>query len=160
MLRCGLRVREVTRLEIQDVDLAGQQLLIRQSKNQCDRLVYVALDALQNLEAYLTRRGRAECAKLFLVPGGRGRGQGISVRGIQKRLEHYAAQAGLEDVTCHRLRHTFAGQLLDNGAEITTVQALLGHRQVTTTQRYTRVSNPKVRDDYVRGMAQVLDSSS
>jgi len=160
MLRCGLRVREVTRLEIQDVDLAGQQLLIRQSKNQCDRLVYVALDALQNLEAYLTRRGRAECAKLFLVPGGRGRGQGISVRGIQKRLEHYAAQAGLEDVTCHRLRHTFAGQLLDNGAEITTVQALLGHRQVTTTQRYTRVSNPKVRDDYFRGMAQVLDSSS
>lgn len=155
MLRCGLRVQEVAALEMDDVDLARQQLVIRDSKNGRDRVVYLALDALQILKVYLTQRGTAECSKVFLVPRGRGQGQGISVRGIQKRLEHYAAQADVA-VTCHSLRHTFASQLLENGADIVTVQALLGHAQVSTTQRYARVSNPKVRADYFRGMAKVL----
>lgn len=156
MLRCGLRVEEVATLEMADVDLERQQLMVRAPKNRRDRVVYLALDALQVLETYLARRGRADNPQVFLVPRGRGRGKGISVRGIQKRLEHYAAQAGVE-VTCHSLRHTFASQLLENGADMVTIQALLGHAQVSTTQRYARVSNPKVREDYFRGMAKVLD---
>jgi len=159
MLRCGLRVQEVAALDMDDVDLARQQLVIRDSKNGRDRVVYLALDALQFLKAYLAQRGTAECPKVFLVPRGRGQGQGISVRGIQKRLEHYAGLGGVA-VTCHSLRHTFASQLLDNGADIVTVQALLGHAHVSTTQRYARVSNPKVRADYFRGMAKVLDSQT
>ena len=156
MLRCGLRVEEVARLEMDDLDLLGQRLTIRDPKNRRDRVVYLALDALQIIKAYLAERGKVECAQVFLVPRGRGKGQGISVRGIQKRFEHYATQAQVQ-ASCHSLRHTFATQLLEHGAEITTVQALLGHSQVVTTQRYTQVSNPKVRDDYFRGMAKVLE---
>lgn len=156
MLRCGLRVKEVAKLEMEDLDLTGQRLTIRAPKNRRDRVVYLCPDTLQILNTYLVERGQTKCAQVFLVPRGRGRGQGISVRGIQKRFEHYASQAQIE-ASCHCLRHTFATQLLEHGAEITTVQALLGHKQVVTTQRYTRVSNPKVRDDYFQGIAKVLE---
>jgi site-specific recombinase XerD len=156
MLRCGLRVEEVAQLEMEDLHLTGQRLTIRDPKNRWDRVVYLCPDALQILSAYLTERSQVECTQVFLVPRGRGQGQGISVRGIQKRFEHYASQAQIQ-ASCHSLRHTFATQLLEHGAEITTVQALLGHKQVVTTQRYTRVSNPKVRDDYFQGIAKVLE---
>ena len=96
MLHCGLRVREVSRLEMHDLDLADQRLTIRDSKNRQDRVVYLSTDALHILEAYLAERGQAECASVFLVPRGRGRGQGVSIRGIQKRFELYAAQAQVE----------------------------------------------------------------
>lgn len=156
MLRCGLRVKEVARLEMEDMDLTAQRLTVRNPKNRRDRVVYLSPDALETIQAYLAERGEAECSQLFLVPRGRGQGQGISVRGIQKRFEHYAVQARI-DASCHCLRHTFATQLVEYGADITTVQALLGHRRVTTTQRYTRVSNPKVRNDYFQGIAKVLE---
>ena len=159
MLRAGLRVQEVAALQMEDLDLARQQIEILASKNGRERMVYLSPDAHQALQAYLDQRPPSPCPEVFLVPRGRGKGQGISVRGIQKRLEHYATQTGLA-LTCHRLRHTFASQLLNHGADIGTVQALLGHTQVTTTQRYARVSNPKAREDYFRGMAQVLEKQA
>jgi site-specific recombinase XerD len=63
-------------------------------------------------------------------------------------------------VSSHRLRHTFATNLLEGGSDIVTVQELLGHAHVTTTQRYTRVSNQKVRNDYFKGMEKVLATTS
>lgn len=156
MLRCGLRVQEVAHLELQDLDFTRRQLLIRCSKNRRDRIVYLSPDALALLQSYLQKRPQSDCATVFLVPAGRGHGQGISVRGIQKRLQHYAQKAKVR-ISCHQLRHTFASQLINHDTDIVTVQSLLGHAHVTTTQRYARVANPKVRDDYFEGMQKVME---
>jgi hypothetical protein len=83
------------------------------------------------------------------------RGNPLSVREIQKRMEYYARKSGL-NVSCHRLRHTMATQLLNADADLATIQDLLGHGQITTTQRYCRVANLKVQRDYYKAMKVVL----
>ena len=83
------------------------------------------------------------------------RGTPLSVRGIQKRIEYYARKSEL-NVSCHRLRHTMATQLLNADADLATIQDLLGHGQITTTQRYCRVANLKVQRDYYKAMEVVL----
>ena len=83
------------------------------------------------------------------------RGRPLSVRGIQKRIEYYARKSGL-NVSCHQLRHTMATQLLNADADLATIQDLLGHGQITTTQRYCRVANLKVQRDYYKAMELVL----
>ena len=155
VLRAGLRVQEVVNLELDHLDLARQQLMVRGGKGGKDRRVYLSQDAVSALEGYLQQRSDGHCPCLFLVQKGIHKGQGISVRGVQKRLEHYGRKAGVQ-VSSHRLRHTFATNLLEGGADIVTVQELLGHASVITTQRYTRVSNQKVRNDYFEGIVKVL----
>ena len=83
------------------------------------------------------------------------KGQPLSVRGIQKRIEYYAKKSRL-NVSCHRLRHTMATQLLNADADLATIQDLLGHGQITTTQRYCWVANLKVQRDYYKAMKVVL----
>jgi site-specific recombinase XerD len=70
-------------------------------------------------------------------------------------MEYYAKKTGLK-VSCHRLRHTMASQLLNAEAEIETIQDLLGHNWITTTQRYCKVSNLKIQKDYFKAMRNVL----
>ena len=79
----------------------------------------------------------------------------ISVRGIQKRIEYYARKADI-NVCCHHLRHTMATQLLNADADLATIQDLLGHSRITTTQCYCRVSNLKVQRDYYKAINVVL----
>ena len=82
-------------------------------------------------------------------------GKPISVRGIQKRIEYYAKRSKVK-VSCHTLRHTMATQLLNADADLATIQDLLGHGQITTTQGYCWVSNLKVQRDYYRAIEVVL----
>ncbi len=77
------------------------------------------------------------------------------MRGIQKRIEYYARESGL-NVSCHRLRHTMAKQLLNADAGLATNQDFLGHGQMTTTQRYSQVANLKVQRDDNKAMEVVL----
>ena len=81
--------------------------------------------------------------------------QPLSVKAIQKKMERYAKAAGIE-ATCHQLRHTFASNLLEHGAEIVTIKDLLGHESVHSSERYARVSNRKVKQEYVRTMKKVI----
>jgi len=154
MLRCGLRVEEVSNLTRAAVNLKRRRILVQQGKGGKDRIVYVSYDAHDALRAYLDERSSYRKKKVFLVERGKYKGRPISVRGIQKRMEFYAKETSIK-VSCHRLRHTMATQLLNAEAEIETIQDLLGHNWITTTQKYCKLSNLKVQRDYFKAMNRV-----
>ncbi|MGZ3524731.1 MAG: tyrosine-type recombinase/integrase [Thermodesulfobacteriota bacterium] len=154
MLRCGLRVQEVAELTVDAVEHGRRQIFVFHGKGAKDRVVYMSEDARLALLAYLAKRS-SKARGLFLVQKGPMRGKPLSVRGIQKRIEYYGRESGL-NVSCHRLRHTMATQLLNADADLATIQDLLGHGQITTTQRYCRVANLKVQRDYYKAMEVVL----
>jgi site-specific recombinase XerD len=154
MLRCGLRVEEVAHLTVDAVEYPRRQIFVSHGKGGKDRVVYMSEDARAALLAYLEKRS-SKAKGLFLVQKGPMSGAPISVRGIQKRIEYYARKSSL-DVSCHRLRHTMATQLLNADADLATIQDLLGHEQITTTQRYCQVANIKVQRDYYKAMEVVL----
>ncbi len=154
MLRCGLRVEEVVGLSLGAVDLERRRLVVQNGKGGKARMVYISTDASRALEAYLKARPSGRPKRIFLVDKGTYKGKPISVRGVQKRMEHYAAKSGIP-VSCHQLRHTMATQLLNAEADLVTIQDLLGHSCITTTQRYCRVSNLKVQRDYFKAMEKI-----
>jgi len=155
MLRCGLRLEEVSRLTVDAVEYRSRQLYVCNGKGSKDRVVYLSEDAMSALQAYMLKRKFSKEKKVFLVRKGLQRGKPISVRGIQKRIEYYAQKSGIQ-VSCHHLRHTMATQLLNADAALVTIQDLLGHSKITTTQGYCRVSNLKVQRDYYKAINVVL----
>jgi site-specific recombinase XerD len=155
MLRCGLRVEEVARLTIAALDLPRSQLFVYEGKGIKDRVVYLSNDAYKILVQYLKARTSSRAKRVFLIEKGRFKGKPIQVRGIQHRMQHYAEKAGLK-VSCHQLRHTMATQLLNADADLVTIQDLLGHTRIKTTQRYCRVSNLKVQRDYHKAIERVM----
>jgi len=159
MLRCGLRVEEVANLTLEAIDLRRRRIMVVNGKGSKDRVVYLSDDAADALRAYMKQRSHCRVKKVFLVEKGTCKGQAISVRGIQKRMEYYARNTGLQ-ICCHQLRHTMATQLLNAEAEVETIQDLLGHNWITTTQRYCKVSNVKVQRDYFKAMAVILERSN
>ena len=117
-------------------------------------MVYISKDACEALRSYLEIRPPGASKRLFLVEKGAYRNKPISVRGVQKRMEYYSRAARVR-VSCHQLRHTMATQLLNADADLATIQDLLGHSCITTTQRYCKVSNLKVQRDYFNAMDRV-----
>jgi site-specific recombinase XerD len=159
MLRCGLRVDELAHLELADLDLRQSRIFVRHAKGGKQRVVYISNDAKQVLVDYLRVRGIFRTKGIFLVEKGLYKGKSISVRGIQKRIESYARKTGLK-ICCHQLRHTMATQLLNAEAEVVTIQDLLGHSGITTTERYCTISNIKVMKDYFKAMEVVMHRTS
>lgn len=159
MLRCGLRVEEVAHLTQSDIDLKRRMLLIQDGKGAKDRIVYISNDALHALLDYLKVRPSNKVKNVFLVEKGPLTGQPISIRGIQKRMEYYARKTNLR-ISCHHLRHTMATQMLNADADISTIQDLLGHSSIRTTQRYCRVSNLKVQRDYYKAMEVIMQRTA
>src|SRR5208337_4266766 len=133
MLRCGLRVEEVSRLTADAIEYRRRQLYVFNGKGSKDRVVYLSEDAMIALQTYMQKRKFCKEKRVFLVQKGPLRGKPISVRGLQKRIEYYAQKTGIP-VSCHHLRHTMATQLLNADAALVTIQDLLGHSKITTTQ--------------------------
>ena len=158
MLRCGLRVEEVAHLSMDAIDLKRRRIVVYHGKGLKDRVVYMSDDARDAIDTYLKQRSQYRIKRVFLVEKGTYKGKPISVRGIQKRIEYYAKKTGIK-VSCHRLRHTMATQLLNAEAEVETIQDLLGHNWITTTQRYCRISNVKVQRDYFKAMRTIMQRS-
>ncbi len=145
----GMRVSELEDLCLEDVDLAAGVILIRAAKGLKDRSVYLTGRVSEALQHYLAVRGPALTEHLFIY-----RHKPLSKDLIRGRLKAAGERLGFK-VTPHMLRHTFGTQLLNAGAQITTIQALLGHERLNTTMIYAQVHDQTVMEDYLQAMEQI-----
>jgi integrase/recombinase XerD len=154
MYACGLRVSEVTGLELRDVD-AEEGMLRARGKGSKERLVPIGRQALAALAAYRARgrpaltgsgAGGAKAeTKLFVNR----RGRGLTRQGLYKIVQGHARGAGLEErMSPHTLRHSFATHLLAGGCDLRSLQEMLGHADLATTQIYTHLSAERLKDAY------------
>jgi site-specific recombinase XerD len=145
MLRCGLRISEVAHLLLTDLHLDDPApRLITRGKGSRERAVYLSPQAERAVRAYLTTRPKAPSDSVFLSA----QHHPLSSAAIHKRIMRYRRQAGLQ-LSAHRLRHSFATELLQAGMPVTSIQKLMGHRWLETTQNYLLVSDQQVHADYV-----------
>jgi len=147
----GLRVSELAALNIKDLNFKTGEFSVR-GKGQKDRPVYLSESAAYVLGKYLEMRND-DFLPLFVHFRGTqsdfngGEYTRLTVRSIQRIVERYAHKAGIaKHVTPHTLRHSFATDLLTNGADLRSVQSLLGHSNIATTQVYTHVTDPQLKD--------------
>jgi integrase/recombinase XerD len=169
MYACGLRVSEVVGLELADVDLQERVLRAR-GKGSKERLVPIGRHAVAALRAY-TRGGRpylldarlatpaaagdAVPSRLFLNR----RGAGLTRQGLYKIVQDHARRAGLESkMSPHTLRHTFATHLLAGGCDLRSLQEMLGHADLATTQVYTHLSAERLKEAYFSAHPRALRS--
>jgi integrase/recombinase XerD len=149
MYACGLRASEVVGLELADVDLE-EGLLCARGKGSKERIVPIGRQAVAALSAY-SRSGRPALVKgrvesrLFV----NSRGTGLTRQGLYKIIQGHARRAGLaEKMSPHTLRHTFATHLLAGGCDLRSLQEMLGHADLATTQVYTHLSAERLKDAY------------
>ena len=157
----GLRVSELVGMNLDDVDLAGESMSVR-GKGKKERLVPLGGPSARAIGDYVEavageRRRRGWSPKaVFLNKAGKR----LSARGVQRMLAKYAAEAGLKgDVSPHTLRHSFATHLLDNGADLRSVQELLGHASLATTQIYTHVTTARMKEAYDSAHPRAVSSA-
>ncbi len=150
----GIRLSELTGLNIADLDFAQGLLMVR-GKGRKERIVPVGAPAIAAVEGYLKRRGelaakrRGACIDdaLFLSA----RGKRMNPRGVARVVERVVRQSGIgRKISPHALRHTFATHLLDAGADLRSIQEMLGHQSLSTTQKYTTVSVSRLMEIYDR----------
>jgi len=149
MYACGLRASEAVGLELGEVDLE-EGILRAQGKGRKERLVPVGSEAIGAVRAYVERArpglvGLRDEPRLFLNL----RGGGLTRQGLYKIVQRHARTAGLEHrMSPHTLRHTFATHLLAGGCDLRSLQEMLGHADIATTQIYTHLSAERLKDVY------------
>jgi integrase/recombinase XerD len=151
MYACGLRASEAIALELGDVDL-DERVLRARGKGSKERIVPIGQAALRALRAYL-ERGRPGLVREGLEPHlfVNFRGGQLTRQGLYKIVRRHATTAGLADrMSPHTLRHTFATHLLAGGCDLRSVQEMLGHADVSTTQLYTHLSSERLKDVYFK----------
>ncbi|GAG81505.1 unnamed protein product, partial [marine sediment metagenome] len=146
-------VSELGSLTIDQINLSRGEFTVR-GKGDKTRLAFLSPDAIETIKSYLKKR-KAEkndkCNSLFIRLDKKSKAKmqdlSLSVRSIQRTVEKYVKKAGItKKVTAHTLRHSFATDLLMNGADIRSVQAMLGHSSITTTQVYTHITDQQLKD--------------
>ena len=146
----GIRVTELIHLKIEDVNLQMGYLLCRDGDKE--RIIPFGNEAKNSLLRYLegTRAGMIkdkESEYLFVNCSG----QPMSRQGFWKLVKFYAKKAGIvADITPHTLRHSFAAHLVENGADLRSVQEMLGHSDISTTQIYANMNHSRIRDVYAK----------
>jgi site-specific recombinase XerD len=151
MLRCGLRIAEVAGLRFADLYLQETfpRLLIH-GKGGRERCVYLSPQAERALRGYLAERPACSSEFVFISY----LQDGLSTTAIHKRLMGYRRQAGLA-ITAHRLRHSFANDMLNADVPVTSIQKLLGHRWIESTQTYVMANDQQVCADYFAACVKI-----
>jgi len=141
----GLRVSELVNLQRKHIDLRRGEFMVR-GKGGKPRVVFLSIEAVQLIKTYFDRRtDNAEA--VFISHHGPTRHQQLTARSVQRIVQKYALLAGIaKSATPHVLRHSFATDLLINGADIRSVQTMLGHSSITTTQIYTHITNKHLKE--------------
>jgi site-specific recombinase XerC len=154
MLRCGMRVSEVRNLSMNDLYLQPSSgslpRLWLHGKGGKQRVVYLSSQPMAALQVWLAVRSPDGDEAVFLNRFGKR----LTVTGIQSRLMKYCREAGVW-VTCHQLRHTFGRHLTEAKVPVTTIQKLLGHSWLGTTQIYLHISDNQAQEDYEAAMQVV-----
>jgi len=143
----GLRVSELCSLN-RDIDLSKDEMSIR-GKGDKVRVVFLSPDAKKSVQTYLDKRTDMEQALFISLSHNNGSDEAnrLTSRSVERTVKIYATKAGVtKNVTPHVLRHSFATNLLENGADLRSVQMLLGHANIATTQVYTHVTDKHLRD--------------
>lgn len=150
LFSAGLRVSEIVSIDREDINLDRQEFSVR-GKGDKLRVVFISDTAKKALQNYLKKRTDIDPALFVRIRTGTHKeadaeGLRLTPRSVQRIVKKYATKAGIvKDVHPHTLRHSFATDLLQNGADIRSVQAMLGHANITTTQIYTHVTNQNLR---------------
>lgn len=155
----GMRVSELCSLDRDEIDFKRGELSVR-GKGSKIRLVFLSDETRQNIRDYISKRPDVDEALFIRIPKTKtfskspppAGGLRLTPRSIQRIVKKYSIKAGIvgKKVSCHTLRHSFATDLLRNGADIRSVQAMLGHASVTTTQIYTHVTDKQLREVHER----------
>ncbi|MCL2038541.1 tyrosine-type recombinase/integrase [Candidatus Saccharibacteria bacterium] len=152
LFSAGLRVSELTSLNRDQINLDKREFIVR-GKGQKDRPVFISNVAAEALSLYLASRTDDSPALFVNLSSNKGDSddQRLTSRSVQRLIEKYAKLAGLtKKITPHSLRHSFATDLLMNGADIRSVQGLLGHSNIATTQVYTHLTDPHLKEVHER----------
>jgi integrase/recombinase XerC len=147
----GMRVSELVALNMDDVDFLGEVIHVR-GKGKKERICPIGLTALQSIQHYLEFRNR----RLANDPGfdskvlfANKHGKRMSARSVRRKMDKYLIEAGLDpSISPHTLRHSFATHMLNNGADLRSVQELLGHQSLSTTQIYTHITTSRMQEQY------------
>ena len=148
----GIRRAELTNLKLDDIDLEQHTLMVREGKGKKDRLLPISSRAAEWINRYLIDIRpnvvvEPDYGYLFLNH----KGQALTPHQLSDRVRNYLERAGIKKPgACHLFRHTMATLMLENGADIRFIQAMLGHADISTTQIYTQVSIKKLKDVYER----------
>ncbi|MGO9221104.1 MAG: tyrosine-type recombinase/integrase, partial [Streptosporangiaceae bacterium] len=147
--QAGLRVGEVEELRLEDLDLPARKLMVCHGKGLRDRPVYLTDATVLAVQEYLAVRGLGPDSHVLLY-----RNEPVKAHLLRGRIQAAGERVGVK-VHPHRLRHTFASQLLNAGCRITSIQKLLGHQRLNSTMIYARVHDQTAADDYYAAMARI-----
>jgi len=147
----GMRVSEIVALNMDDVDFLGEVIHIR-GKGKKERIAPIGSSALQAIQHYIEFRNKRMSndsnfdGKVLFANK---HGKRLSVRSVRRKMDKYLKEAGLDPaISPHTLRHSFATHMLNNGADLRSVQELLGHQSLSTTQVYTHLTTSKIKEVY------------
>jgi len=150
MYACGLRVSELVCLKVSDLNFPEKTGYIKKAKGKKDRIFNIPEFLAEELQDQAESQRKSGREYVFTGKNGK-----LSTRNIQKIVSSAAKRAGLQDVHCHTLRHSFATHLLEENVDIRKIQELLGHADLSTTQIYTHISTGELRK--IRSPLDTLD---